>query len=228
MNMDGIFTAIKKLLGQDASGHGLDHVERVYRLSLQFADQENANRDIVALAALLHDVDDYKIFGQDSADNLTNATHILDEFNVAVDTKSHVLEIIKTMGYNRSLEGIRPATLEGRIVSDADMCDAIGAQGILRTHSYSASKGTVFFDPAVMPQNNELSASEYRTATSQHSVQHFFDKLLRIPSLLMTESGQAEGEKRKKIMTDFLEELFREEDAKAWLLYLKEHGNDSY
>lgn len=58
--------------------------------------------------------------------------------------KDQILEIISTMGYNKYLEGTRPLTLEGQIVSDADMCDAIGAMGILRTHAYNLSKGGVF------------------------------------------------------------------------------------
>jgi len=212
---------VQDLLGSDTSGHSVDHVERVYSLSLQFAQEEQANKDIVCLAALLHDVDDYKLFGQESAENLTNARRILDAYDIDEDTKSKVIEIIRTMGYNKSLEGIRPETLEGKIVSDADMCDAIGAIGILRTHAYSASKGNEFFVKNLEPESVATSASEYRSAKTTHSVQHFFDKLLKIPSMLMTESGKQEGQKRKKIMDDFLAELFREEDAKVWQDYLK-------
>ena len=212
---------VQDLLGSDKSGHSVDHVERVYSLSLQFAEEEQANKDIVGLAALLHDVDDYKLFGQESAENLTNARRILDAYDIDEDAKSKVIEIIQTMGYNKSLEGIRPETLEGKIVSDADMCDAIGAIGILRTHAYSASKGNEFFVKSLEPESATTSASEYRSAKTTHSVQHFFDKLLKIPSMLMTESGKREGQKRKRIMEDFLAELFREEYAKVWQDYLK-------
>ena len=68
---------VKKLvydiLCKDNSGHGYDHVERVYKLALKFAKEENADETVVSLIALLHDVDDYKLFGKEQAEDLTNA-----------------------------------------------------------------------------------------------------------------------------------------------------------
>lgn len=224
---EDIRNKVKELLGNDTSGHSMDHIERVYRLAIQFAEQEHADKNIVALAVLLHEVGDYKLFGEESAKNLTNAHRILDSYEMDEETKSKVIEIIHTMGYNKTLEGVRPNTLEGMIVSDADMCDAIGAIGILRTHAYNASKSNEFFVKTLDPDSAVTTASEYRSAKTSHSVQHFFDKLLKIPSMLMTEAGKQEGEKRKKIMNDFLMELFREEEATIWTDYLVEFNNAS-
>lgn len=217
--MDKIEASVKVLLDVD-NGHGFDHVNRVKKLALEFAEKECANKEVVELAALLHDVDDYKLFGEESAMNLTNARNILNENNIDEAIKQQVLEIIKTMGYNKYLEGIRPITLEGKIVSDADMCDAVGALGILRTHAYNLSKGGVFFDKTITHKNSEKSSSEYRNTKSEHATQHFFDKLLIIPSILMTDSGQEEGTMRLDIMVAFLREIFREEDASDWADYL--------
>lgn len=60
----------------------MDHVERVLNLSLQFAEKEKADKEIVALIALLHDVDDYKLFGEECQKNLTNAKKIMNSVNV--------------------------------------------------------------------------------------------------------------------------------------------------
>ncbi len=212
---------VSELLAQDISGHGMQHVERVVQLALAFAKQEGADVTVVTLAALLHDVDDYKIFGQDYADNLTNANAILAKYNVGDSIKNHVLEIIKTMGYNKYLQGVRPATLEGLVVSDADMCDAIGATGILRTHAFALSRGAEFFDKTITPISADLSADQYRTQQKTHSVQHFFDKLLKIPSILATDAGKSVGSERRLIMTRFLREIFVEEGATDWLRYLE-------
>lgn len=73
---------VNELLSEDSSGHGMDHVCRVLDLSLKFAEKENGNKDVVSLIALLHDVDDYKTFGRDSAENLTNAKRIMNDCNV--------------------------------------------------------------------------------------------------------------------------------------------------
>lgn len=221
MRMEKIEHSVKELLNSN-NGHGFDHVDRVRKLALAFAKQENANKDIVELVSLLHDVDDYKIFGEEKAKNLTNAKKILGENVINEQTKQQVIEIIKTMGYSKHLEGIRPTTLEGKIVSDADMCDAIGSEGILRTYAYNLSKGSVFFDKALLPNNDKKSSLQYRNIKTEHSVQHFFDKLLKIPYILMTNSGQQEGGKRRRIMVDFLRELFREENAVEWTEYLNQ------
>ena len=213
--MNDIEQAVKELLNAN-DGHGYDHIQRVRSLALQFAAQEHADSRIVELASLLHDVDDYKLFGEENARGLLNARKILNENHVDEEAQAKVLDIIATMGYSKSLAGIRPTTLEGRIVSDADMCDAIGAQGILRTYAYNLSKGGTFFDKTVAPQIEEKTAGEYKTAKVEHSAQHFFDKLLKINSILLTAAGKNEGNKRQKIMIDFLAELFREEEAKDW------------
>ena len=82
---------VQEILKADSSGHGYDHVTRVYNLAMKFAKEENANKEIVALAALLHDVDDYKLFGKENADNLTNAKKILKEINVDLKNQELVL-----------------------------------------------------------------------------------------------------------------------------------------
>ena len=220
INISAIYQDVKELLGSDKSGHGMDHVDRVLKLAVTFAENERADKEIVTLATLLHDVDDYKIFGEEHAEKLLNANTILDRYSVEDETKSSVLSIIRSMGYNKYIEGIRPSTLEGMIVSDADMCDAIGSIGILRTHAYALSKGNVFFDKDMQPETKLVDVTKYKTARKSHSVQHFFDKLLRIPTILMTDSGRSEGEKRKMIMVSFLRELFQEEDSQEWLKYL--------
>ena len=213
---------VAELLSGD-DGHGFDHVARVGNMALRFAQVEGANTQVVELAALLHDVDDYKLFGEESAKNLTNATALLDKHEAEDATIRQVLEIIRTMGYNKYLDGIRPTTLEGMVVSDADMCDAIGAEGILRTHAYALSKGHSFFDTSLPPTDTVTDAATYRSG-GVHRVQHFFDKLLIIPSIMMTAAGKEEAKKREKIMVDFLEELFRENNATEWQEKLHRHN----
>lgn len=64
---------VNTLLENDNSGHGMKHVERVLNLSLQFAEAERADKNIVGLIALLHDVDDHKLFGKSQAKELTRS-----------------------------------------------------------------------------------------------------------------------------------------------------------
>jgi len=110
------------LLDKDKSGHGFDHVSRVYTLAIKFAEQENAKS-------------------------------IMQSCKVDDEIQKRVLDIISNMGFSKCLKGIRPKTLEGQIVSDADMCDAIGSSGIIRSVAYSVSEkgsGTIF-DKDILP-----------------------------------------------------------------------------
>ncbi|MBR2033463.1 MAG: HD domain-containing protein, partial [Alphaproteobacteria bacterium] len=56
---------VKELMAGDNTGHSFDHIERVYHTAIDLCNQEDADIEVVALAALLHDVDDYKLFGQE-------------------------------------------------------------------------------------------------------------------------------------------------------------------
>lgn len=235
MRMNGILKKVKNdvrvLMSGDNSGHGFDHVERVYRIAVKMAEEENADMEIVALAALLHDADDYKLFGEESAQNLTNAKKIMRQNNVGEETSSRVCEIIRTMGYSKALKGIRPQTLEGQIVSDADMLEAIGAMGLVRCLAYALDKchsGTnQIFDEKIWPEVN-LSAEEYKkpNRVSDNFVNHFFEKMLKLKTMMFTKSGRKEAEIRHRFMVDFLYEFFRENNAGEWIEYLKNFENE--
>jgi len=219
---------VSELLSNDNSGHGFEHISRVEELALKFAEKENANKEIVSITSLLHDVDDYKIFGIENSTNLTNAKKIMNLANVDVSIQKKVIDNINNMGYSKSLRGIRPTTLEGKVVSDADMCDAIGANGIIRSIVYAVrDKGNgVIFDKNIFPNDN-ITYKEYNSHGSTHdtdnAINHFFEKLLKLPSLMMTDSGREEASKRQKIMIDFLKQFFIECDVPEWSKYLDDY-----
>ncbi len=217
---------VSKLLDKDSSGHGMAHVDRVLNLSLKFAESENANKDVVALIALLHDVDDYKLFGVENANNLTNARNILEQYIFDDNTKEQVLNAIKTIGYSKRLKGISPTTLEGKIVSDADMCDGIGAIGILRSYQYNLAHGNLFFDKNIYPTLN-ISATDYMEKKVGTVVTHMFEKLFRLKDLMLTNSGKKEAIERHNIMVEFLYQFFEEENIPEWVDYLDNYLNEN-
>ena len=210
---------VYKLLDKDNSGHGMDHVNRVYNLALKFAEKENADKKTVALIALLHDVDDYKLFGMESAENLTNAHAILEQCSIEKEIQQQVLSAIKTIGYNKRLNGIVPTTLEGMIVSDADMCDSIGSIGLVRSIQYNLSHGNLFFDKNIFPSLN-MSAKDYIAKKDGTVVTHMFEKLLKLKDLMLTESGKEEAIRRHEFMIKFLYHFFEEENVPEWTDYL--------
>ena len=208
-----------ELLNNDNSGHNMDHIDRVLTLSLKFAEQECANKEVVSLIALLHDVDDYKLFGIENAENLTNAKRIMNNCNIDLEIQNLVLSSLKCIGYSKLLKGLRPQTLEGMIVSDADMCDALGANGIIRVYTYSMKNKKPFFDKNIFPIEN-MTADKYTSKCADSSVCHLFEKILKLKNLMLTVSGKKEAESRHQIIVDFLYHLFEEENAPEWTEYL--------
>jgi len=213
---------VSELLDKDNSGHGMDHINRVLELSLKFAEKENANKDIVSLIALLHDVDDYKLFGIDNAENLTNAKKIMEDCNVDKNTQEQVCLALNNIGYSKRLKGCCPTTLEGKIVSDADMCDALGANGILRVYTYSLKNGKPFFNKDIFPIE-DMTTEKYTRRCADSSVCHIFEKILKLKNLMLTKSGKKEAKSRHQIIVDFLYHLFDEENVPEWTRYLNEY-----
>ena len=219
---------VRELLGSDTSGHADDHVERVALLAERFTSECSELVDLqeVLLTAWLHDVDDYKLVGKEQAEKLKNAKRIMAQAGVAGGLQKAVLENIAAIGYSKRLNGRQPQRLAGQLVSDADMCDAIGAVGIERALVYACHHGGRIFDPKVWP-NVDLAAHEYNVDGNTHDtdgfINHFFEKLLKLKGLMLTEPGRIEAKNRQQIMVDFLRHYFREKNAPEWSEFLEEY-----
>ena len=220
-NIKIIIDEVTKLLGNDDSGHGMDHVNRVCRIALSISD-DDIDKDLVAAIALLHDADDYKLFGMEYSNNLTNTQMILSKTSFTEDEKKKIFDSIRTIGYSKRLSGITPSIKEAMIVSDADMLDAMGVTGILRSYHYNITHGNPFFDKDTFPLL-EIDADKYKSKTKGTVVNHIFEKLLKLKDLMLTEKGKKESIRRYNFIIDFLNEYFYEEDVSVWQEYLNEY-----
>ena len=179
---------ITELFRENADGHDADHSLRVYRNALSLAAHYPAcDRMAVALAALLHDADDHKLF---RTGNNENARRFLKAQQVDEEKTDRICEIINAVSFSKN-RGKTPATLEGRIVQDADRLDAIGAIGIARTFAFGGKAGRPM----------------------DESVQHFFDKLLLLKGTMNTPEARAMAEARHAYVEQFLAELAAERNG---------------
>lgn len=218
--------SVFELLGEDSSGHDDKHVFRVYQTAMDFCNEiPEANRDLVAAAALLHDCDDYKLFGEENARLLTNTRRILSGSGFDDTFINKCIEIVKTIGYSKRLSGIVPDCIEGKIVSDADMADATGLTGIIRCIEYRAYRskgGEPFFDPECLPV--KMDAEKYKTTKWCPVVNHFFDKMFLLRDMALTEPGRRCLMKKHEIIFNFLKTYFDEVNApEVWKKLLKQY-----
>ena len=198
---------VKNKLYGEGSGHDWFHIERVYNLSRFLANEEKADNFIVEMTALLHDIDDWK-FSNGTKTNTTITEEFLNSVNVDKESINKIITIIKTMSFKGGVVNSTQNTIEGMIVQDADRLDAIGAIGIARTFAYGGSKNRPIYDPNIAPINF-TSLEEVKNAEN-HTINHFYEKLLKLKDLMNTDSAKIIAEKRHKFMEDFLKEFYSE------------------
>ena len=197
---------VRAELGNDSSGHDWWHIFRVASLARKLAVLEGADEFICHLAALLHDMIDDKVVG-DPARALNDVTDWMVNHGMRGPDLDHVLDIITHMSFS-SFKGSPMATLEGRVVQDADRLDAIGAIGIARAFAYGGSHGRLLFDPDQSPQRYETKAA-YRASASS-TINHFHEKLLLLKCLMNTAHGKQLAEHRHTFMETYLAEFAAE------------------
>ena len=198
---------VKEKLYGEGSGHDWFHIERVYNLSRYLAEKENADSFIVEMAALLHDIDDWK-FSSSNDTNTTNTEVFLRKIQVNEEELIKIIKIINTISFKGGVVDSSQESIEGKVVQDADRLDAIGAIGIARTFAYGGNKNRVIYDPNIKPIN--FTSLEEVKSENNHTINHFYEKLLKLKDLMNTKSAKEIAEKRHKYMEEFLNEFYSE------------------
>lgn len=172
---------LENIFNGNSDGHGADHSLRVYNNALSIRKAYECNELYVDLGALLHDVDDHKLFNNK---NNENARKFLVENDFDSEAIEDIVEIINSVSFTKN-KGTKPKTLEACIVQDADRLDAIGAIGIARTFMYSGKHERGIED----------------------SLKHFDEKLLLLKDMMNTDEAKRLAQKRDSFMKEFLSEI---------------------
>ena len=206
---------VRELLADDSSGHDWWHIERVWKTALLLAEREGADCYVVALAALLHDVDDWKLRSDTTTEGPALARAWMQHCRVDPAVIEHVCDIIEHVSYKGAGVATPMRDPEGMVVQDADRLDALGAIGIARAFAYGGHKGRPLHDPQTQPQ---LHASfEQYQANQGSTINHFFEKLLLLQDRMNTATARELARKRTDFMRAFLDEFLREWDAQDTL-----------
>ncbi|GJQ51617.1 MAG: phosphohydrolase [Anaerolineaceae bacterium] len=204
---------IKQEFSDDSSGHDWWHVYRVWQTALRICeiDAERADAFIVQLAALLHDLDDWK-FNDSGDETPLRAKGWLDSLSLDPSTIDAVCRIIKHISYKGAGVENKMDSLEGFIVQDADRLDAIGAIGIARAFAYGGYKNRPLYDPAASPQLHQT-FEQYKNSNSD-TINHFHEKLLLLKDKMNTAAAKRIAEQRHEAMVQFLNQFMEEWEGK--------------
>jgi len=199
---------VKAKLEGEGTGHDWWHIVRVYNTCVYIGEKENADMLVVELAALLHDIADWKFYDGNSDIGPKLSREWLESLSVSDDIINKITKIIRTMSFKGGTTNSKQETIEGKVVQDADRLDAIGAIGIARAFAYGGYKERELYNPNIKPQKyNDFKQYKESVGTT---VNHFYEKLLLLKDLMNTESGKFMANERHEFMENYLNHFFIE------------------
>lgn len=200
---------VKQLFGDECTGHDHLHARRVRDMALRLLAEEacEADREVVELAALLHDVGDAKLTGGKDRSGEA-ARELLVQWGGGAALAVLVGETVDRISYKGGFNRDVGQNMEAALVRDADRLDALGSIGIARTFAYGGNRGRKIYDPESKPRTF-ASEEEYRNHNGT-SLNHFFEKLLRLPDTLTTAAAKKIAAERVALMRRFLDQFAEE------------------
>ncbi|HJX23367.1 MAG TPA: HD domain-containing protein [Candidatus Bathyarchaeia archaeon] len=186
------------------SHHDGSHSERVRNIALMIGKEEGADLEVVEAAALLHDVarsmEDRGNISDHAEEGARIAHTILKESGFPKEKMGLVCRCIQV---HRFRNGMFAESPEAKVLQDADRLDVIGAIGIARLFTRSGWENIPIHDPMIPPK-------EKYDGKSLTSVNHIYEKVLRIKETLHTASARRIAEDRHGFIEQFLKRLLME------------------
>ncbi len=194
--------------------HGFDHIERVYRTAERLAQAEGADVEIVRAAALLHDIEGSHPAGENRGghhhQSAEIAAEILRNEGWTEERIAAVQHCIRAHRYRDQSEP--PATIEARVLFDADKLDVLGAIGVVRVLGYAQQAG----QPAYAPPSARFLESGEKEPGEPHSAYHeFLFKLRRVRERLFTPTARRIAAERHAFLEGFFTRLISEIEGES-------------
>jgi uncharacterized protein len=191
------------------SAHDFSHVERVYHLAIRLADIETADREIVAAAALLHDVIGSSPGSKEREahhlDSASFAENVLTSLGWPAEQIAAVQHCIRSHRFRSDSE--TPESIEAKVLFDADKLDVLGATGVARTIAYAAHAGEPIY---AEPSKKYIACGEKETGEPHSAYHEFIFKLRHIKDRMYTDSGRRLAAERHDYLVGYFERLVLE------------------
>ncbi len=166
---------VKKIMKRNKTrmlSHDFDHVKRVQRYALLIAEKEGGDKEILSIAALLHDIVTQRNPGEGNL--LPKGMHaklcsekareILVKLGYPKDKLEKVCKIISEHEWSQNIE----RNLESQILYEADKLDSVGVFGALR-HAYGIAEIGIPLIEGIRRRFKEIEKirTTYRTKTGK-------------------------------------------------------------
>ena len=191
---------------QDAA-HDIFHFRRVWATAQKLSAHETVDGLVVLAACYFHDIislpKNHPERHRSSVLAAKEASRILmNDFPSFPQTRiPAVVHAIEAHSFSAK---ITPATLEAKIVQDADRLEALGAIGLARVFAVSGALGVVLFDEEdPFAQNRSLNDKQF-------ALDHFQSKLLMLPKTMQTAKGKALAEHNADFLVAYMAKLSAE------------------
>ena len=201
---------------KDAKGcHDWSHVERVHNLALAISQKEKARKDILEVAAYLHDIgrqEEMKSQGKfcHAEYGAEMARKILEKYKFNPEDIDNICHCISS---HRFRKNNKPETVEAKIIFDADKLDAIGAMGIGRAFLFAGHSGSNCLytgnEKKLAKQNKDLGYTKEDSALLE-----YYFKLKKIKDRILTKGGKKIAEERHAFMVKFFNRFEKEIEGK--------------
>lgn len=199
---------VKEQMQGDSTGHDWWHVYRVWKNAIQIARSETADLQVVELAALLHDIADWKFHNGDSTAGSRVAREWLQKCGLPQSELERVCDIVEGVSFKGANVKTEAMSIEGMIVQDADRLDALGAIGIARAFAYGGKDNRELYNPNSEPVFHST-PNEYRQSKGS-TINHFYEKLLLLKDRMNTEAGKRLAQHRHSYMEAYLNRFLSE------------------
>lgn len=201
MNSDILIKEAEKLVrirvDRYDSGHDWWHIARVRALASFINEKENlADPFIVDLAALFHDIADSKFSRDDTEAGYRKVKEFLVNTGLE-DINLRITDIMRNVSFSTKKQSGNVNDPVLLIIQDADRLDAIGAIGIARAFNYGGFRNNLIYSP---------DAEQNKSST----INHFYEKLLLLKSMMNTSTGKEMANERHEFLEIFLKQFFKE------------------
>ena len=197
----------KEMVNNKDAAHDLGHLTRVAEKSKHIHKYEGGNLDVIIISSYFHDIvslpKDSLIRHYSSTFAAQKTIKILKEHfkEISASLYGQISDVIRSHSHS---SGIKPITIEAKIVQDADRLDALGAIGLARVFYVAGAVGQRIY-------NEEDPFAMWRSLDDKkYALDHFYTKLLRLPDTINTTEGKNMAKKRVAYLSGYIEKLKEE------------------